>query len=73
MPPKDEDGIKDIDIVIFIDGKPIRKIEEITLPEIELEHHGTIKDRIMGIIADIITVVCNRITNFLLWIQRKER
>ncbi len=32
-----------------------------------------LRDKTIGIIADIITAVCSEITNFLLWIQRKGR
>ena len=71
MPPKDADKIKNT--VIYIDGKPIGKVAEITLPEIELERQKTIKDRVIGVMADIVTAVCSGITNFLLWIQRKGR
>lgn len=71
MPPKDADRIKDA--VIYIDGKPMGKVAEITLPEIKLEHQKTIKDRMIGIVADIVTAVCSGITSFLLWIQRKGR
>ena len=41
MPPKDADKIKNT--VIYIDGKPIGKATEITLPEIELEHQKRLK------------------------------
>lgn len=71
MPPKDADKIKNT--VIYIDSKAIRKVAEITLPEIKLEHQKTIKDRVIGIMADVITEVCSGITKFLLWIQRKGR
>ena len=32
-----------------------------------------LRDKTIGITADIITAVCSGITNFLLWIQRKGR
>lgn len=69
MPPKDADKIKDA--MLYIDGKPIGKIGEITLPEIQAKK-PTLKERIIGIVADTITKVCTGITKFLLRI-RKER
>lgn len=32
-----------------------------------------VRDKVLGIMADVVTAVCTAITKFLLWIQRKER
>lgn len=69
MPPKDAEKIKEA--TLYLDGKPIGKVEELTLPEITFKK-PTIKERFIEIIADLITTVCTGITNFLLRI-RKER
>lgn len=68
MPPKDADKIKDA--ILYIDGKEIGKIGEITLPEIQFEKR-TVKDITTGFIAGVVTEVCNGITKLLLWIQRR--
>lgn len=69
MPPKNAEKIKDA--TVYMDGKPIGKIEEITLPQIQVRKK-TVKDIAIGFVADVVTVVCTTITKFLLWIQNRR-